>query len=225
MIQLSDYEFSNYLFDPTITDARLERAMSKYKEFTNELPKLMKRGKVLKYIVLMYDINTEMNNVFPDLNTRKRECAILAGFIINDDSKFDSDVEDFLIGKNEVINDMIIRYTRLFNNPDYMAYISYCSMLSHEILASLTTTKLNRDSVIVNKDSADYRYTLNNIDALTKKINDLSKSIFCSDNSTALRKALYKSMEREKLALRPESIADMNDKGEVKLKVDPYKLG
>lgn len=225
MVQLSDYEFSNYLFDPTITDARLERAMSKYKEFTNELPKFMKRGKVLKYIVLMYDINTEMNNVFPDYNTRKRECAILAGFIIEENNKFDEDVEDFLIGKNEAINDMIARYIRLFNNPDYIAYVSYWSMLAHEILASLTTTKLTKEGAVVEKDSADYRYTLNNIDDLTKKINNLSKSIFRGDDSAALRKALYKSMERERLALRPESIADMTDKGEVKLKTDPYKLG
>lgn len=201
--QLSDFNFDGYLFDPTISDKNLEKAFSKYEEFQEEIPKSVALGKLIRYIILLYDLSTEMNDVFKDVTTRKRECAILAGFEILDTYRFDSDVEDFIIGRTEVINNMIIKYVRLFNDPDYIILVSYWNMLLHEIGTSMNLNKSDGDI----KESKDLKDTRINIDALNKHISELSKNIFRDDDNRNLRKALYKTMEKERLILRPEDIA------------------
>ena len=43
--------------------------------------------KIVKYIVYMYDLNSPMRELFPDMSIRKTECAILSGYNIEKEEK------------------------------------------------------------------------------------------------------------------------------------------
>jgi hypothetical protein len=96
-----------------------------------------------------------------------------------------------------VVNKMIIRYVRMFNNPDYVSYVSYWEMLVRNVELSLS----EKDPAII----AKIRDNINNI---RQMIAQVTKNIFRSDESYSLAKQLYATMEEEKLKLRAEMMAD-----------------
>lgn len=207
MIKVSELK-GQYLFSPTLKDKELAEALESYPEFQYQNFYL---GKIIRYIILMYDIgNSEIQSMYPEYMTRKRECALMAGFKMKE-YRFSTDVEDILVCNNPDTNKMIIRYVRLFNNPDYVAYVSYWEMLVSEMLASMETS-----------DSKVLKVIRDNISKLREELNQLSDNIFRGDSTHMLRKALYAEMESEKLHLRPEHIAKQIKEGDLKLEIDPY---
>lgn len=209
-LELQDLDCSVFLYDPSSDDKTLRTTLQKYPEFHATIP-YVDKGKAIRYIILMYDMNNqEIQGHYQDVHTRKRECARLAGFEFTEDG-FNKEVEECLIGQVKEFNDMIIRYVRLFGNPDYISYVSYWNMLFNEQKNSLNSTSPNEIEKI-----------RKNIQSLTQEISRLSTDIFKGDDLKALKKELYRTMEWENLNLRPEHIAKQFDEGEVKLGEDPF---
>lgn len=197
---LQDYNFEDYLIDPTLPDDELIARFDQYDEFKTPLGKELPLYKVIRYIILMYDMYTEMGQIFPDIFLRKREVAQLAGFEMKKKAgikKFHPDVSQFLVNKNQFTTQMILRYVRMFNNPDYITYVSYWTMLTDQVLASMDPG-----------DAQDVGRIRKNIQDLNRDISVLTTSIFKGDSSRELIKSLYASMEEEQLRLRPEDIAN-----------------
>ncbi len=198
MASLDDFDFTGYLYDPTLPDRDLISALEKFPEFKVHISKHISRATVIRYIIMMYDFNTEMPEYFPDYMVRKREVARISGFKLRDGDRFREEVEDILIGENQQVNDMIVRYVKLFENPDYVTYVSYWSMLNAEVVKSLAAN-----------DAKEVKIIRENIDKLRQTIGELSREIFKGDDSKSLRRALYRGMERDKLGIRPEEKAEM----------------
>jgi hypothetical protein len=193
-----DIEYSKLLYNPKDPEA-IKRLMHNFEEFNADIRPLMERECLIEYIILMYDIASDFRHLYTDYWVRKRQCAIAAGFKTTETGHFYGDTENMLIGKNNAANDMIVRYLTLFNRPDYLRYISFWEILYAEIKRSLGAAS---------KESKEIKDTLANINKLSQDINELEQILFGGSESSGLRNSLYKMMERDKLMLRPEYMAE-----------------
>jgi len=204
-MDLQKLDISKFLYDPL--DENLLINLAKFTEFKANITGMSKRH-VIQYIILMYDKNNdEVRAEYPFYPQRKLEVAKAVGLVT--DKKATKKVEDMLVGKNESVNRMIVRYLTLFNDPDLLMLASYYSMYLH----------LNVQSY-----SPDYdKNTIVNIEKVNKSIKELTESIFGGKDETELRQELYKSIEEQSLGIRPEEIAEAIQKGEKPLKeYTPY---
>lgn len=211
MVSLREINFENHIIDPTLPDKRLVASMEKFPEFKAPLGALDKAN-VIRYIVLFYDMASELGKMWPDLFKRKLETAKLAGFKTGKGNKFSEDVADMLIGLNTDVNRMIVRYVKLSPEPDYPTYISYQSMLMQQIVASMKST-----------DAKEIKEIRQNITDLNKQISVLTGILFRGDDSGSLIKALYSSMEEDKLGIRPEDIAKALRDGTLDIGLGQYE--
>lgn len=215
MADLRDYDYTNFLIDPTLKDQELITRMGIFPEFDVTLTADLNKAKVIRYIALMYDMASEMGLVFPDLFKRKLGLAEMVNFKKTKQAgsnRFHPDVSEMLIGQNDKVNSMIIRYVRLFPDPDYVTYVSYQSMLLQQISLSMTAT----DAKIVKE-------IRQNVSGLNKDIAVLAERIFRGDTSRDLIKKLYSSMEEEKIGLRPEDVAAALRDGKLKIGSGQYE--
>lgn len=196
-------------FDPKTVETLQDR----YEEF--RLPTgHLKIEKVVTWVILMYDLKSEMRMQFPDWRQRKIECARLADWDYSvKTGRFQDSVMEMLNGENEAVNDMICRYCLLFPSPYYSAYVALWEMLVRETRASLDA-----------KDSKTIETMRKNITEMTKQISVYSELIYGGETTVGLQNSLFKTINREKLRLRPEDIAeDIKDK-DLSLP-DPYYDG
>jgi hypothetical protein len=196
---------SAYLYDPDSPSALSElKLLPEFQVDINDL------DKVIRYIILLHDIQTPYRKLFPDYPVRKKEAALHAGWKLNKQGIFDQYVENIVLGRNQVANGLIMSYLRLFNNPDYLLYVSFWEMLSREIQNSMTET-----------DPKIIKIIRENMEKLSSAISRLEESIFGGKEVEQMRKALYASLINQRL-LRPEEVAKQIANKELNLGVDPY---
>lgn len=196
MAELIDFNFSEHWLDPTLSDKEILEKVEPFPEFLDNPGTHISVPNAVRYISLMYDMRSELREHYPDTGVRKRECALMSGFELDVETYFHETVEDMLIGENPVVNSMIVRYIRLFDNPYYLTYVTSWNLLFTEIANSFQP-----------QESKNITTINNNIIKLNKQISDMAEIVFKGDDTKALKKALYKNMEREHLGLRPEEIA------------------
>jgi len=184
----------NLLYDP-FNPATTQELTERFDEFRQPIGHL-KIEKVVAWIVLMYDLKSELRMQFPDWRERKIQAAVLAGWEANKYAVFQDSVMEMLNGENEAVNDMIIRYCLLFSSPSYVSYIATWEMLIRETRASLSATE-SKVIETIRKNIAEFN----------KQIEDYATKIFGGESSIGLHNALFKTINREKLRLRPEAIA------------------
>ena len=196
--------YSKFLFDPSDPDLIVK--LSRHKEFA---AKVVNKRKVVQYIILMYDKNNdEIRAEYPFYPQRKLEVARCVG--LTEGKKVSKGVEDILIGKNEDVNAMIIRYLTLFNDPDLLMLSSY-----YEIYINL-----NKEAYRGEVD----KNTIANLETVNKAIKSLTEGLFGGKDETELRQELYKSIEEQSLGIRPEEIAEALQSGKDPLKgFSPYQ--
>lgn len=111
---IPEKEFLNLEFNPTVKKP-LTTVYPKLKSIVGDVD-----DKVLRYVVLMYDINSPLRNSYPELGKRKEFAADLAGYdLVKDDvtELFEFRVkvgEDY--EPNDDLLDMIIKYLKYQNN-------------------------------------------------------------------------------------------------------------
>ena len=196
--------YTKFLFDPS--DPDLLGKLSRHKEFQ---VKVGSKRKIAQYIILMYDKNNdEIRAEYPFYPQRKMEVAKCVGLV--EGNKASKAVEDILIGKNEDVNAMIVRYLTLFNDPDLLILSAY-----YEIYINLNKSAYRGE---VDKN------TIANLETVNKAIKDLTDGLFGGKDETELRKELYKSIEEQSLGIRPEEIAEALQSGKEPLKgFNPYQ--
>lgn len=209
-MKLSDIDFGPFLINPTSTKEL--NSLADHREFADykKHPGNPMYKKVVTFIVLLFDFNNNViSNIWADYSTRKRECAVLAGFQLDPiTSHFQKKIEDMLVGEDRQVNKMIIRYVSLFSRPEYYTIIAYFEMLEKEVLTSMT-------------DSYDSK-TINNIKTITAEINEQTKKLFDSHESEGLRRELYRTLQSERIKLRPEFLAKQVRAKTLKLESKPY---
>ena len=203
-MEFSKINYSKFLFDPSDSDLLVK--LSRHKEFAAKVPN---KRKVVQYIILMYDKNNEeIRAEYPFYPQRKMEGARCVGLV--EGKKATKAVEDILIGKSKEVNDMIIRYLVLFDDPDLVMLAAY-----QEIF-----TNLNKASFA----GETSKEIIASIEKLNDSIKEVTERIFGGKDETELRQELYKSIEEQSLGIRPEEVAEALQSGKDPLKgFTPYQ--
>lgn len=195
-MQLSDFDLTQFQFDPS-KDYELNKLIKSHQDFQQKLgADLEKQRKtILRYIILMYDIHSPLRIMFSEDFKRKREAAVLAGFKMKQKNrKLTPSLEDILIGKNPVVNEMIIRYVLGFYNPDYLRLVVF-----KEMLGQMARNSINGQNVTPQNIKA--------FNELSQSIEQLQDKIFGSRESKELKEELYKTLEEEYFNLHPDMVA------------------
>lgn len=192
----SDINISLLMFDP-FSDSTISK-LEEYDELKGSFGTEVDKQSVCAYIILLYDLNTQLRKEIPHFNRRKIVAAELAGFKKDKDGKFIPVYEDIIIGRNIKANEAISKYIRLFANSKYITLVYYWSILAAEY----------QNVVNPKSESSDYKSTIANIEKLEKNIDENSAYLFGGNEVRDIRKELYEAVEKKKLALRPEDIAN-----------------
>jgi len=207
-MEQSDINTKVLLYDPFNKDTALKLA-EKYEEFNFTFTNLTEKRKVVGYIILLYDLHSQLRIDIHDLYERKRTAAQLAGFKAGSGGYFDKKAEEAILGENEDVNRAIIRYTACFFNPDLTMLVSFLSMYwvanSEALKGKPSSTKIK------------------NIETLNKNIKQLDSNIFGGDESINLRRALYEKADEMRVALRPEDVTERLEEGKEGVDYNPYE--
>ena len=183
-------DYSKCLYDPF--DKQTVSKLEGFPEFQFECKD---KDKVIAYLILVYDRNSDLFLMHSDnLYMRKKEAALRVGFKLDSEKHFEDWVEQILTGENEQFNLAQFRYIRLHGIPDLPVLIKYLEMLDSEMSGVLPTDPKKRGDV------------MKNIDELHKKIELLEQKIFTGKESEKARESLYSLIERIRVP-RPEYIA------------------
>jgi hypothetical protein len=184
----------NYLYNPSDSDLEF-KVKVEHPEFSEIVhPDFLH---ILRYAIYLHDLSSEMRTIHSDYATRKRECALKAGWKVEKESrKFSPEVENILVGTDPAANKIIISYIRINNDPNYILYASFSELLSVEM-----------DNSLKEKDPKIIKYIRENIDKLGGAIARLEESIFGGREIASMRRALYASMVTDSFIPRPETIA------------------
>lgn len=166
---------------------------------------------VYKYIVLMYDPKSPMVRDISDYWQRKLECTEAAGFKIKADGSLEKDVERFLLGANEAINDIIIDYLAYMKSPTWDSLV----FMYETLLRSTRESMSGRTSAKVD----DVYKISQHIQELTNKLIAEDK---LAEETDKFRKRLMYRVEEKRLGIRPEDFAERLAKGDDLMEGSPY---
>jgi hypothetical protein len=183
------------------------KEFAKVKEFRLDPGEGIDNNKVMIYVLCMYDKSSPYRKKYTDVLKRKIEVAHDCSFEMIEGGNFESPVEDFLKGKNEVVNRKIAAYVRLHRNYKY----TYLVMMD-ESYYTLMLEILGGDTKRI-KDAKEAQGELE--ETLLEMLN--------RDNNPYLKDEILRYMEDERLALRPEDIAKKLQDGEKPVEIKSLK--
>ena len=187
-------EFEKCLYDPS--DRNLEEKMMKdMKEFAVDLTEDLRfRKPIFKYIIMMYDIESPLRKLHPNINHRRREAAFLAGFETNKRSnEFPEKVVRVLTGEDERVTPMIFAYIMRLGIPELVSMEASMAMYEKTSLKMISRTADKEDMEQHRK--------------LLKDIKTYEEEVFRGKEAIDIRRALYQGMESARKAPKPEDMA------------------
>lgn len=207
-ITLEELDTSRFFNNPKSVSFA-QQLKRKNKAFIIDIEAGLPEGRVLKYIALMYDPASELRNNVQHLPSRKRICAKVAGFEM-EDRKFSPSVEKMLTGGYKKVNEAIVAYCFLTFNIYFVAHAAYQDMYFRAIKESFEG---------YDKES------IRNLQDLQSRLISNEKAILGGDESGEMIKALYKATSRIDLGINPESIVKKLEAGEDLDEMNPYEAG
>jgi hypothetical protein len=200
-----DIDGNVFLFNP-LKDYELKKLENSHEDFQAEFGDLDKhKKKIFRFIILNYDINTPLRVQYKDYFKRKGKAAIMAGFKVREDTgKFDDEVTHAMLGLNDVVNGMIVRYLMNFYNEDYLQLITFWEFFGQFARGQFTEQKTKQN--------------IQAIENIKKSITELTEKVFGGNESRELKKELYRALEMEKASMHPDYVAM-----ELKEKKDMFK--
>lgn len=208
---LKDIDSSRLLFDIKSPDfvKNIKHKIKEFTEYKGDIPE----KKLFQWIVLMYDIRSDMRST-TDYYLRKHESAEIVG-MPKDKSRWKKPIEDMLVGKDSVVNELIVAYLWQFGLPEVLQLVAYQSLLSSETKRAVSFDG-DRNTIKIIEETGD-------------RINKLTRIILNSgdvDEITLARNALYARVEKEKLKLRPEDVVRfISEEGGLPDEFNPYGAG
>lgn len=163
----------------------------KYKEFGEKTPEV-DRGKLFRYIPLVYDKNSPLHDVIGDFKKLKAKAAELAGFKKDNEGNFLKPVELILSCKNHEVNYMIVRYV-----------IHHKSAKYHEMVI----LKEAHVKVSVNVLESPTAANLKSFQEVGTQVDAIQQELLSGDTNQHLHEDMQQYYFEDKLELRPEDIA------------------
>lgn len=206
--QFNDKEFSQMMYNPMRVPEgesvlKFYKDLSKVRAFKLDPGEGINNDKLMQYIFCMYDKNSPYRKKFSDVLKRKIEIAHDVGFEDIGGGIFEPPIEDFLKGKNRVVNTKIVEYVRMHRNFKYAFLVSieasYYNIMV-DIMGGAT------------KQIGDAR-------SIQTELEDTLMEILNQDNNPYLKDEILRYMEDERLQLRPEDIAKKLQTGEAPISI------
>ena len=158
--------------------------------------KAMPSAEVFRYIILMYDKNSQLRQDYINMVDRKHRAAELAGFTKTKSGKYSERYESVMLGQDDTANIQIVRYILQFNENDYLSLCAYTELLVAETIDSMKA-----------QDASDRQKIVGNIKNITAELRAIEERMLGQDNYKKMRDALYASIDKNRLQLRPEQVA------------------
>lgn len=218
-MKLDDIDTSNLKYDPKSKNS-LKKLEKEFPEFMSHLKAGVASSKkeydlepfrdnVIKYIILLYDKNSPLWGTIQDFNHRKITALELAGFELQKNGQFINEVQQGIImGQNSVVNNMIVRYVFLFNNPKFVMLVGLLQVYIN-LFAKIQEPSPKKDDITMFKQTAD-------------DIERLTSEVFGGKENVELENTLYEVMNMNKILFRPEHVAARIAQGEEPTNADPY---
>jgi len=200
--QFHSKEFQNMMFNvdkiPEGTSVlRFYKELGKIREFKTSAGEGLDNNKVNLYVLLMYDKGSPYRKKYTDVLKRKIEVAHDVEFEVVEGGIFDSVVEDFLKGRNVIVNKKIVQFVRMHRNYKY----------SYQVSIEATYANLMLDI-----QSGDTK-GIKTLGELRDELEENLLEILNQDNNPYLKDEILRYIEDERLALRPEDIAKKAQNG------------
>lgn len=155
------------------------------------------KRRIFAWIVCMYDMNSPLRREIKDLYKRKVYTANLCGMSPNIVSgKYKEYVEKMLIGQDEKINLLIVKFIASFSSPEYTQLMAHVS-IQHSMLERIVANKADKNVQTM-------------FDTATDKIKELINLIYGTgerDEVYEARRALYKQVAYDLSDMRAEEVA------------------
>jgi len=180
----------------------LESKMPQIKNLDIEYtPKVFTKAQVFRWVILMYDVNSEIQARHSlDWFSKKYEAAGYSGFELKKSRdgymRFDERVDNMVLGKNDAINDLIIAFLGWSNITKW----NYTVFLQESML-SLTRDAIGRNITNVTKTSKEYRELYNEFHKLSNEIGHTF------EETQEFVSRFYYQIEQSRLAIKPEDFA------------------
>jgi hypothetical protein len=197
-------EYSQMRFDPTRvpegTDIlKFYKDLGKIKEFRLNPGEGLDNNKVMQYIMCLYDYHSPYRKKYTDILKRKIEVVHDCEFKTKEDGSFESVVEDFLRGKNKVVNQKVIQYVILHRSYKFSYQISVETAFMNlmlEIQGGETDTK-----------------SITKLGELRDELESNLMELLNQDTNPYLKDEMLRYIEDDRLALRPEDYAKKAQEG------------
>lgn len=206
--QFSDKEFQSMLFNPIrVPDGesvlKVYKDLTKIRAFKLDPGEGIDNNKLLKWIFCVYDKQSPYRKKFTDILKRKVEAAHDTGFEDTGGGVFTDPVEDFLKGRNRVVNMKIVEFVRLHRSYKFSYQITVEAAYYNLMLEILGGDTKNITKARELKDELE--------DNLIELLNQ--------DTNSLLKDEILRYMENERLQLRPEDIAKKLQEGEAPISI------
>jgi hypothetical protein len=183
--------------------AKYFKILDNREEFKLQLGKLHKNS-VIRYIILMYDMNSPLIKKINDFGQRILVSAYLAGFSQDENGTFDDEVKKMMAGGNNRVNKMIISYLKAHRSTKWSLICANWIVFYEEI------------EKVIRREEPSRKI---NINTLQKELEMQMIEFANQDSNLHLQQELFEQIEQENLfRLRPEGIAEYIEDG-----IEPIK--
>jgi hypothetical protein len=171
----------------------------KEKDFASKMIKRsavfdFKDEKILIYIVLVYDLNSEIRRNIKEYLRRKTEAGEAAGFKRDEKTGFfEKKIEDMMVGENDQFNKAVIQYTSWMYERDF----------KHLVVLEFNYHKLAIESM-QKWDSKSNTLMMD----MKNEMQIIEDKLFGGEEVMNMRRALYEGTDRTRLRLRKENEID-----------------
>jgi hypothetical protein len=210
-MNLVDLDCSGMVFNP--------RDSGFIKNFTSTVPGVsvrnvspVKEAPLFKYVVLMYDPSSPVVRTIGDYWQRKLECVEAAGFKVKADGSLEQSTEDWLIGKNDGVIDVIIDFLAYIKSPTWNLMV-----FMQEKLLRYTNDALS------SRRNEDIK--VNEVYQIGTRLQELNTKFIGENIEEETKKFLVRlryRVEEKRLGIRPEDYAKRLAQGDDLAEDSPY---
>ena len=177
--------------------------------------KVFTKSMVYRYILLLYDPNSEIARMQADWFKKKNEACLFAGFKLSKSTdgnlRFDKRVDEMVYGKNKGITDMIVEFLAWVNNHKW----NYTVFLYETMINFLRESIGGNTSAKVSKE---YRELYNDFYKLSNEVGHVH------EETEEFAARFYWKIEEARLSNRPEDMAIAINNGETFNSDSPYPV-